>query len=1064
MASPPEGSSDSQQENQLSTVTSAEKELSTLLYCRSCENGSIVPAWDEKAENEILGQFEAGHKVADRYLIRRRLGSGAMGCVFLANDLRLDRPVALKFVAHADSSDRELNESLRREACIGANMNHRGLASVYDFGFHGDKSFTVFEYVEGETLRSLLQSRKTIPLQETLRIAEELAMALDFAHQRGIVHRDLKPENICFTQGGDFKILDLGLALDIKKDIESGFYTGTPAYSSPEQADRRPTDGKSDQYALALVVFEMLTGRKAFFDTNVFRLLRKHMEEAPPRVSDYCEDIPTSVNEAIYRALSKEPADRFHTCREFVEALGSNNQVTIASHTVPTRVEDRIAFHLCHIADESSMARRLSEGLEARQYRCWRYGRDALPGLSLAIQARSAIERSQAVILLISRNTLHSADFEMEMEHANRIGCPLLPLLIDFSREEFENAAPSWRSLVGPSPLVEQRRSQPIEATLERIVGAAHQLKISQDKSLNTTHSEKASLCSGHIWATDANLIDISDLEKVLFRNETIDSFLNSRQSYFISATKGFGKTLLLTYKRRMLTAARDSSQELTMVPEGRPYLDFMSEMRSLSEKYEEPLSELSNTKRLWSAAFRISALSHHPGVISSKEAIELRAFPERLRRWLEGDRIQPTVVFKELTSLSVSELNRLVDRTENFLDQKMRQIHGATFFFVDKVDQAIRHLSRDAWIGIQAGLIEAAWETMSANSHIKIYASIRQEAFSNYQSDIKSNLFAATTSLNYTPEELHGLLDQLSRCYEGCDSFADFLGMNVLRHGRRPAPEDSFQYILRHTCGRPRDLVAIASNVSSRRSGLSESLLREVVRDTSCSVVVSNVFEEGRVFLNCLHDQKQRLRFLSLLPSNILSKYEAVRICEEFNGLETGSLRHYGEDSADIYHPFKDLYFLGLLGVIRHDEETSQKFQHFRKPNETLAPWVTALPESEIFLLHPALDTFIRCQRTRTPFLQYQHIPIGDKLLWHAHYLKLMELERELRMIDNPRFVEVAHQITKRLQSLLSSKKTPYARLEIETSAEWRSLTEEGRAAGYEEVRFWLEEILQEV
>ena len=100
----------------------------------------------------------------------------------------------------------------------------------------------------------------------------------------------------------------------------------------------------------------------------------------------------------------------------------------------------------------------------------------------------------------------------------------------------------------------------------------------------------------------------------------------------------------------------------------------------------------------------------------------------------------------------------------------------------------------------------------MNANSHLKIYASIRQEAFTNYRSDIKANLFAATTSLNYSDEDLHGLLDQLARCYEGCSSFADFLGLNVIRHGRRPAPEDSFRYVRRHTCGRPRDLVAIAS------------------------------------------------------------------------------------------------------------------------------------------------------------------------------------------------------------------------------------------------------------
>src|SRR4029079_8140526 len=239
------------------------------------------------------------------------------------------------------------------------------------------------------------------------------------------------------------------------------------------------------------------------------------------------------------------------------------------------------------------------------------------------------------------------------------------------------------------------------------------------------------------------------------------------------------------------------------------------------------------------------SAISHHPAVVDESERVETEAFPERIQRWLDGAKVQPTVVFKELTTLRVSELNRLIDETENFLDQKLRQIHGGTCFFIDKVDQAIRHLSREAWIAIQAGLIEAAWEMMNAKSHLKIYASIRQEAFTNYQSDIKSNLFAATSNLNYSEQELQALLDQLARCYEGCRSFADFLGLNVIRHGRRPAPEDSFQYVRRHTCGRPRDLVAIASAISSQRSSLNEKRLREIVQQTCSTVLASNIFDE---------------------------------------------------------------------------------------------------------------------------------------------------------------------------------------------------------------------------
>jgi hypothetical protein len=213
---------------------------------------------------------------------------------------------------------------------------------------------------------------------------------------------------------------------------------------------------------------------------------------------------------------------------------------------------------------------------------------------------------------------MRSADFARDIEHAHQLGCPILPLLIDVSREEFEKLAPTWCCLLGTSPRIEYRRNDALQGILERLAASAKTLDIAKDDNLVVAASEPVAALCGQIWATDANQIDILDLGRVLFRNETIDDFLNSRHRHFISATKGFGKTLLLTCKRHRLTAS--SSQPVTMIPEGRPYLDFMSEMRSLSSRYEDPLSELSNTKRLWSMAFRIAAISHYPAVIDVSE------------------------------------------------------------------------------------------------------------------------------------------------------------------------------------------------------------------------------------------------------------------------------------------------------------------------------------------------------------------------------------------------------------------------------------------------------------
>jgi Protein kinase domain/TIR domain len=1039
--------------------------LSTLRFCRSADDGKIAPDWDDSRNAELLGQFEVGLKVANRYLLKQRLGEGSMGRVFLAIDLRLDRPVALKVVSHRRRGIANLEAALEREARLGANLNHKNIAAVYDFGVFDSKSYTIFEYVEGETLRELIRRRGHVPLDEALQIVSDLAAALDFAHTHGVIHRDLKPENICFTKGGDFKILDLGMALDVEHDLETGMYAGTPAYSSPEQAQCRPTDGKSDQYALGLIVFELLTGRKAFIDADAYRLLRKQIEESPPNPREIIPELPEHAERAILRALRKRPEDRFSTAQEFVRELAGGHAESGSRHIVSTPKADRIAFYIGHVAEESLLARQIGDALERMQYACWFYGRDAIPGVLSWTQSKAVIERSQAVVLLISRSATRSIDLEREIEHAHRIDCPILPFLIDLSREEFEKLTPSWCRMLGSSPIIEYRRGERLRAIHDRLLAAAQSLGIGQDEIPDAPWVEPTPQCSGQIWATDANQIDIVDLDRVLFRNDTINDFLNRKHRHFISATKGFGKTLLLTCKRQLVTRSLPlSTQPLTLIPEGRPYLDFMSEMRSLSAKYEVPLSDLSTTKRLWSAALRISALSHHPTVMDASDTPEVDAFPDRIGRWLAGAKIQPTVAFKELTALSVSEMNRLIDRTENFLDQKMRQIHSGTYFFIDKVDQAIHHLSRDAWIAVQAGLIEAAWETMNANSHLKIYASIRQEAFTNYQSDIKANLFAATTNLHYSDEELQALLDQLCRCYEGCRSFADFLGLNVVRHGRRPVPEDSFQYIRRHTCGRPRDFVAIASEISAKRSSLNETRLREIVQQTISTVLVANIFDEVRVFLDCLGDRSERLRFLGAIPSNILDKSEAIRVCEDFNGLPPGTLQHFGEESSDIFHPFRDLYFAGLLGIIERDAERGVTVQRFRRPHDSLSQPYTELSGSPMFLIHPALDMFIRSQRARTRFLQYQHIPVGEDMLWPPYFPTLMQIEKQLQKIDDGQFVERVHQMVKRMQSPLNAGKTPFARLEIETSDDWKLLWKDDGKADHSDVLLWLGELLDQL
>jgi hypothetical protein len=183
--------------------------------------------------------------------------------------------------------------------------------------------------------------------------------------------------------------------------------------------------------------------------------------------------------------------------------------------------------------------------------------------------------------------------------------------------------------------------------------------------------------------------------------------------------------------------------------------------------------------------------------------------------------------------------------------------------------------------------------------------------------------------------------------------------------------------------------------------------------------------------------------------------------VCEAFNGLEPGTLQHFGEDSADIYHPFRDLYFVGLLGVLEYNQETGTVVQRFRRAHDPLATVTTVLPETMVYLIHPALDTYIRRQRTRGRFLQYQHITVGENLVWHAHYPVLMEVEKQLQKIEDYEFVELVHQVVKRIQSLMNAGTTSFARMEIENSEEWQVLASQATDDAKCGAMLWLEELL---
>ena len=265
--------------------------------------------------------------LATRYKIEAVLGTGGMATVFLAQDLRHRRKVAIK-VLHPELAAVLGTDRFLREIEIAAGLSHPHILPLYDSGSADGQLYYVMPYAGGESLRQRLEREKQLPLDDALRIARETADALDYAHRQGVIHRDIKPENILLMEGhaavADFGIARAVAAAGAGTQTTAGIVMGTPAYMSPEQtAGSRNLDGRSDQYALACVVYEMLAGQPPFNGPTAESLAHQHLSVAPRPVTDLRPTVPEQVSSAVSRALAKTPADRFPGAAQFAAALAA---------------------------------------------------------------------------------------------------------------------------------------------------------------------------------------------------------------------------------------------------------------------------------------------------------------------------------------------------------------------------------------------------------------------------------------------------------------------------------------------------------------------------------------------------------------------------------------------------------------------------------------------------------------------------------------------------------------------------------------------------------------------
>ena len=267
--------------------------------------------------------MKIGQIIKERYEILEVLGEGGMAFVYKAMDTQLERFVAIKTLKPNYVNQETFVERFRREAKTAANLNHPNIVQIFDWGIE-EEPFFVMEYIEGNTLTSIVAKNRTISLSDVLFIGAQVASGLQAAHQKGLVHRDIKPGNIMITPDGKVKVTDFGIVSlqNEESDItKTGSILGTASYISPEQAQGRPVSIESDLYSLGTVLYELIAGKPPFSGESPISTATKHLTDKPEKLSNFRKDIPKGVENAVLKLLEKSTFDRFKSAEDLRAVL-----------------------------------------------------------------------------------------------------------------------------------------------------------------------------------------------------------------------------------------------------------------------------------------------------------------------------------------------------------------------------------------------------------------------------------------------------------------------------------------------------------------------------------------------------------------------------------------------------------------------------------------------------------------------------------------------------------------------------------------------------------------------
>jgi HAMP domain-containing protein/predicted Ser/Thr protein kinase len=287
--------------------------------------GGAASATVVQQTQQAQGMLQPGATFAGRYEIKGVLGMGGMGVVYRAWDTQLGEPVAIKTLRmDAAQSEPAALERFKQEIRLARKITHRNVVRTHDIGEVDGLYFITMEFVEGQSLKHLIQGRGSLPVNVVLTVGKQLCRALEVAHEQGVIHRDIKPQNLIVEPSGTLKVMDFGIArLAVRTEgmTQAGMAIGTPEYMAPEQLLGAEVDFRADLYAAGAVLFESLTGRTPFVADSPITLVAKQLEESPPSPRSLNGEVPESLAALVLRTLSKDPADRPQSAVELFEAL-----------------------------------------------------------------------------------------------------------------------------------------------------------------------------------------------------------------------------------------------------------------------------------------------------------------------------------------------------------------------------------------------------------------------------------------------------------------------------------------------------------------------------------------------------------------------------------------------------------------------------------------------------------------------------------------------------------------------------------------------------------------------